>query len=85
MSLTIGQKIQAEKSNCDYVIKKKLGEGGQGAVFLVDGPTGQMALKWYNERQSKPEQRKAIEYLLGEPPPKGPAGKRFICAEHNNT
>ena len=78
MSLTIGQKVQAEKSNCDYVIKKKLGEGGQGAVFLVEGPTGPMALKWYNQIQSKPDQRKAIEYLIGEPPPKGIAGKRFI-------
>ena len=78
MSLIIGQKVQAEKSKCDYVIKKKLGEGGQGAVYLAEGPTGQMALKWYNQTQSKPDQRKAIEYLLNESPPKGLAGKRFI-------
>jgi len=78
MSLIIGQKVQAEKSKCHYEIKKKLGEGGQGAVFLVEGPTGPMALKWYNQIHSKPDQRKAIEYLIGEPPPKGLAGKRFI-------
>ena len=31
------------------MVKKKLGEGGQGFVFLVEGSNGAQALKWYKD------------------------------------
>jgi len=78
MSLAIGQKVFAETAQIQLVVKKKLGEGGQGAVFLVEGPHGALALKWYAARQATDEQRKAISYLVALGPPRGPAGRRFI-------
>jgi DNA-binding helix-hairpin-helix protein with protein kinase domain len=59
-------------------VKKKLGEGGQGAVFLVESAHGSQALKWYNVEQATEEQRTAIRYLVSNGPPRGPAGRRFI-------
>jgi DNA-binding helix-hairpin-helix protein with protein kinase domain len=78
MSLAIGQKVFAETSKAQLLVKKKLGEGGQGAVFLVEGPHGTQALKWYVARQATDEQRVAISYLVANGPPRGPAGQRFI-------
>ena len=78
MSLAIGQKVLAETSRSQFVVKKKLGEGGQGAVFLVEGPHGAQALKWYVLSQATDEQRSAISYLVANGPPRGPAGRRFI-------
>jgi eukaryotic-like serine/threonine-protein kinase len=78
MSLAIGQKVFAEMSRTPLVVKKKLGEGGQGAVFRVEGPHGAQALKWYVARQATDEQRAAISYLVASGPPRGPAGRRFI-------
>lgn len=45
--LNIGQKI--ELSDGSYVtVQKKLGEGGQGAVYVVENTAGEKyALKWY--------------------------------------
>jgi hypothetical protein len=37
MSLTIGQKVKAEILGVDLAIQEKLGEGGQGTVYLIDG------------------------------------------------
>lgn len=59
-------------------MKKKLGEGGQGAVYLVDDDCGPRALKWYNLEQATNEQRTAIRELVIHGPPRGPAGQRFI-------
>jgi len=81
MSLAIGQKVLAETSRGQLTIKKKLGEGGQGAVFLVEGHHGPQALKWYAARQATDEQRAAISYLVAMGPPRGPAGRRFIWPE----
>ena len=78
MSLSIGQKVYAETSKAELVVKRKLGEGGQGAVFLVDGPHGAQALKWYVASQATEEQRAAISFLVVKGPPRGPAGRRFI-------
>ena len=78
MTLAIGQKVFAETSQTQLVVKKKLGEGGQGAVFLVEGPHGAQALKWYVARQATDEQKAAISYLVANGPPRGPAGRRFI-------
>ncbi|MFN5323028.1 MAG: protein kinase, partial [Planctomycetota bacterium] len=78
MSLVIGQQVFAETAKTSLVVKKKLGEGGQGAVYLVDGVHGSQALKWYNVEQATEEQRTAIRYLVNSGPPRGPAGRRFI-------
>ena len=78
MSLMIGQKVAAETGKTQYVVKKKLGEGGQGAVYLVEGPHGTHALKWYVARQATDAQRAAIRYLVANGPPRGPASQRFI-------
>jgi DNA-binding helix-hairpin-helix protein with protein kinase domain len=78
MSLMIGQKVLAETSKTHFVVKKKLGEGGQGAVFLVEGPHGTQALKWYVARQATEAQRAAIRYLVANGPPRGPASRRFV-------
>ena len=65
-------------SKTQYIVKKKLGEGGQGAVFLVEGPHGSHALKWYVAHQATDAQRAAIRYLVANGPPRGPASQRFI-------
>jgi DNA-binding helix-hairpin-helix protein with protein kinase domain len=78
MSLRIGQIVHAEMMNVNLTIKKKLGEGGQGAVYLVEGSQGQQALKWYNAEQSTEEQKKAIRDLVQAGPPRGHSGRRFI-------
>lgn len=80
MPLTIGQKVFAEIAKTPFEVKKKLGEGGQGIVYLVEGSTRKSALKWYNLEQATEEQRTAIRYLVDTGPPRRPeaAGKRFI-------
>src|SRR5580698_5815818 len=78
MSLANGQQVFAEMARSSLTVKRKLGEGGQGAVFLVAGPDGDQALKWYNVEQATEEQRNAIWYLVNNGPPRGPAGRRFI-------
>jgi serine/threonine protein kinase len=78
MSLTIGQKVKAEIMGVDLTIQGKLGEGGQGTVYLIEGDFGKKALKWYNSIQSTDDQKSAIRYLVQKGSPKGLAGQRFI-------
>ncbi len=78
MPLGIGQKVRAESSGTELEVIRKLGEGTQGEVYLVEGPRGYQAVKWYKPDQATPEQRAAIRYLVRTGPPYGPAGKRFI-------
>jgi DNA-binding helix-hairpin-helix protein with protein kinase domain len=76
--LSIGQRVRAELSGMELHIIKKLGEGTQGEVYLVEGPQGYQAVKWYKPEQATPEQRVAILYLVRTGPPFGTAGKRFV-------
>jgi DNA-binding helix-hairpin-helix protein with protein kinase domain len=78
MALEIGQAVRAETAGSTLKVKKLLGEGGQGAVYLVEGPHGAQALKWYNPEQATDEQRAAVRYLVRTGPPRGSAGRRFI-------
>ncbi|RJP92425.1 MAG: protein kinase [Desulfobacteraceae bacterium] len=78
MQLRVGQKIQTESTGQEFTVKKKLGEGGQGIVYLVEGAQGSYAVKWYNREQSTEDQKISIRYLVHQGPPKGNAGKRFI-------
>jgi DNA-binding helix-hairpin-helix protein with protein kinase domain len=57
---------------------RKLGEGTQGEVYLVEGPRGYQAVKWYKPEQATADQKTAILYLVRTGPPFGAGGKRFI-------
>jgi DNA-binding helix-hairpin-helix protein with protein kinase domain len=78
MPLILGQRVKAETSGLELEVIKKLGEGTQGEVYLVEGPDGYQAVKWYKPDQATAEQRTAILYLVRTGPPIGAAGKRFI-------
>jgi DNA-binding helix-hairpin-helix protein with protein kinase domain len=78
ISLCIGQRVRAELSGMELEVIRKLGEGTQGEVYLVEGPQGYQAVKWYKPEQATPEQRAAILYLVRTGPPFGAGGKRFI-------
>jgi DNA-binding helix-hairpin-helix protein with protein kinase domain len=78
MPLSIGQRVKAEISGSELEVIKKLGEGTQGEVYLVEGPQGYQAVKWYKPQQATAEQRAAVLYLVRSGPPYGPAGQRFI-------
>ena len=77
MSLIVGQKLLAESLNWELTIRKKLGEGGQGAVFLADTPHGPYVVKWYNSLYANATQRAAILELVKHGPPKK-VSHRFV-------
>jgi DNA-binding helix-hairpin-helix protein with protein kinase domain len=78
MPLETGQKVKAEMARITLAVKRKLGEGTQGEVYLVEGPHGQQALKWYKPAQATLDQMAAIRALVQAGPPRGAAGARFI-------
>ena len=47
--LQVGMKIELDDNMGSIEVIKKLGEGGQGYVYLVDYLGNQMALKWYKK------------------------------------
>ena len=78
MPLAIGQRVTAELSGIELHVVRKLGEGTQGEVYLVEGPQGYQAVKWYKPEQATVEQRAAVLYLVRTGQPFGAGGKRFI-------
>ncbi|MGG3007312.1 protein kinase domain-containing protein [Geobacillus stearothermophilus] len=83
--------VQTLMTKETLTVVKKLGEGGQGAVYLVEGQKlGRKALKWYNHEQATEEQMKIILDLVQQGPPSGAAGKRFVwpidlvCSPHSS-
>lgn len=76
--LQIEQQVESEMLNIRLLVKKKLGEGGQGTVYLVEGKDGLHAMKWYNPEQSTEDQKTAIRYLVQTGPPRGFSSQRFI-------
>lgn len=77
--LSIGQKVKTWFTKETLTVIKKIGEGGQGAVYLVQGETyGLKALKWYNEAQATKEQRNIIIDLINVGRPDGKIGERFV-------
>ena len=78
MSIQVGSSVHAERTGAALRVAKKLGEGGQGTVFLVESGQERYALKWYNAEQATAEQRQAIHTLAASGPPPGPAGRRFV-------
>ncbi|HNX17371.1 MAG TPA: protein kinase [Methanoregula sp.] len=78
MPLAVGQVLHAEQIGTTLHVIRKIGEGTQGEVYLVEGPDGYRTVKWYKPEQATPDQRTAIAYLVRTGPPYGAAGKRFI-------
>jgi DNA-binding helix-hairpin-helix protein with protein kinase domain len=78
MPLAIGQCVKAELSGAELHVIRKLGEGTQGEVYLVEGPQGYHAVKWYKAEQATNDQRAAVLYLVRTGPPFGAAGRRFV-------
>lgn len=78
MPLVIAQRVKAELSGAELHVIRKLGEGTQGEVYLVSGPQGYQAVKWYKPEQATSEQRAAVLYLVRTGPPFGAAGRRFV-------
>lgn len=73
------QNVTAEQMQTTLRVVRSLGEGGQGVVYLVEGPSEQYALKWYHPSQATDAQRLAIwDLVIQHRPPGGRAGKRFI-------
>ena len=74
--LPLGQEIRLRNAGTTGIVGKKLGAGGQGAVYLVDVGGRQLALKWYHLRvvQLDTTLRERIERLVQE----GPPDKRFL-------
>lgn len=59
--LMLGQKINSVYNNEVFTVVRKLGEGGQGAVYRVQDKSGRFkALKWYSREQSTPIDRKSV-------------------------
>jgi DNA-binding helix-hairpin-helix protein with protein kinase domain len=78
MTLETGQKIKGENQNTTFTVRKKLGEGTQGEVYLVEGTSGSFACKWYKPAQATEIQKSSIRALVRSGPPRGAAGDRFI-------
>ena len=72
--------LQTTLTKRSLSIRARLGEGGQGQVFLVTDGDDEYALKWYFAHQATDAQRKAIRDLVQTGPPRRPAeaGERFI-------
>jgi DNA-binding helix-hairpin-helix protein with protein kinase domain len=58
-------------------VERKLGEGGQGEIFLARIDSGPCALKWYNEGQATASQMDILKQLVLQGPPRGMAS-RFV-------
>jgi serine/threonine protein kinase len=77
--ITIGQKIKTVFSGETFIIKSKLGEGGQGIAYLVEDKNSKhFVLKWYNPEFATPEQKIGIEDLIKKGKPSEKGGERFI-------
>ena len=81
-----GTKLLSEKG-ISYTVRNMLGSGGQGEVYQIEGPNGQMALKWYYKQTSTPDQKKIIMDLVqdGSPSEKFLWPLDFIRSATDNT
>ena len=67
--LQAGMQIELDDNMGTIQIVRKLGEGGQGYVYLVDYLGNQMALKWYKKGSIKDMEgfRKNLQNNIREP------------------
>jgi DNA-binding helix-hairpin-helix protein with protein kinase domain len=76
--LNIGENLKCELSDGIITVKKKIGEGTQGIVYLIETESGDKIVKWYNKEQATELQKENIRKLVTKGPIKGEAGKRFV-------
>ena len=69
-----GQAVRCEPSGMECVADELLGAGGQGEVYKATLGGEAVALKWFFQHMSTPEQRAAIELLVR----KGPPSEHFL-------
>lgn len=67
--LRIGQLIKSETASCNLQVVDCLGAGGQGEVYKVTSPHGDLALKWYYPEMATLEQEQALNLLTKRLPP----------------
>lgn len=74
--LALGQEFGLRKAGTTGIVGQKLGEGGQGAVYLCDVGGRELALKWYHPHVLELDGtlRQRIEKLIAEDPP----DRRFL-------
>ncbi|WP_375460410.1 hypothetical protein [uncultured Enterovirga sp.] len=74
--LALGQEFKLRNAGAAGIVGRKLGEGGQGAVYMCDVGGRQLALKWYHPHVVEIDRtlRSRIERLISEEPP----DKRFL-------
>lgn len=68
------QIVTTETSGVECKVEKYLGGGGQGEVYQANVNGRKLALKWYFAGSATPEQRKALEALVG----MGAPTKKFL-------
>ncbi|PSL43585.1 protein kinase-like protein [Salsuginibacillus halophilus] len=74
-----GHEVVSAISGEKITVGRKLGEGGQGRVFTGRRPDGtNVAVKWYNDVQATPDQKRGLLHLLKHGRPSGAAGARFV-------
>lgn len=76
--LQTGDIVKGQLSGQQYKVIARLGEGGQGSVFLASGGRDQIAIKWYHRQTATEQQQKMIAKLISMGPPRGESGKRFV-------
>lgn len=63
-----GERVSS-RSNTVYEVKKKINEGGQAEIYLVDSGNRSYVLKVYHKGQGTIQQKKILERLLDLKPP----------------
>lgn len=74
--LALGQEVRLRNAGATGIVGRRLGVGGQGAVYLCDVGGRQLALKWYHPHVVEVDGtlRERIERMIAQDPP----DKRFL-------
>ena len=81
--LAVGTTVHLSSWGMDCVVERRIGGGGQGAVYAVrvpDDGNRQLALKWYTGRSAVAYQEEVLRSLIDRGPPtaKGSPDQRFV-------
>jgi eukaryotic-like serine/threonine-protein kinase len=77
MILKNGQQVIAENMKSRLTVQKKLGEGGQGVVYLVNSGSDAYAFKHYHAEFGTPEQRDILLDLIQQGAP-AQVSRKFV-------
>ena len=64
-----GQEVLVGPERDVWVVEGDLGSGAQGDVYLVSGPSGERALKWYSPEQATADQQERLKVLIAQAAP----------------